>query len=727
LTFSGHRTYVILTVAAAALALICLAASSCCAIVPYSGYLYDVWHQPTPAPLPYVPVEVKDGSALGVGALKEPGDLFVDDAGRIYILDTGNNRLVCMDSDWNALRVISEFDNNGSVDRFSGPRGLFVTSEGDIYVADTGNARVVVLDSEGQFVRAIGQPVSDVEGVIPEGFRYRPIRLAVDSARRLFVVAEGQFEGIVEFDENGVFRGFFGAPRVAPRLIDVLWTKIASREQRGQLAAFVPTEYSSVDLDSKGFLYATIAVGEKARTEPIVRLSPGGQSVLRALGFIPPKGDKEVTWEEVMMGTPPSKFIDIVARESGIYSALDLNRGRVFTYDSDGHLLYVFGARGYQAGAAVKPSAIEEINGNLLVLDAITNTVTVYKPTEYAAAIHRALGFYYIGDYANSDRMWREVLRLNANNDRAYTGIGSTLMMNGQFAEAMRYFRLGQNRSQYSKAFRFYRNDVVREYFPTVASVFVIVVVVLFIAAKLGVFRALRRRADSAYRAFDSWCLHRGGWVSKVWLRTRDTGRGLCYALHIAFHPFDGFWDLKYEGRGNAYSATVILIVACSSYVFLRQYTGFIFNWSDLTKLNIYSEFASVLTPFFLWCIINWSLTTLMEGKGGVKDIYIASCYALTPLALINFPVTILGNFVTLEEGGFVYFFMTVGIVWMGALLFLGTMVTHHYSGVKTVYTSVLTCAGIIIAIFVGVFFFVLVDQMVMFVRDIAKELALRM
>ena len=93
------------------------------------------------------------------------------------------------------------------------------------------------------------------------------------------------------------------------------------------------------------------------------------------------------------MGTPPSKFIDIVARESGIYSALDLNRGRVFTYDSDGHLLYVFGARGYQAGAAVKPSAIEEINGNLLVLDAITNTVTVYKPTEYAAAIHRALGF----------------------------------------------------------------------------------------------------------------------------------------------------------------------------------------------------------------------------------------------------------------------------------------------------------------------------------------------
>jgi len=219
--------------------------------------------------LPYVPAEVLDGFSLGVGPLKEPGDLFVDDAGHIYLLDTGNNRLICLDSSMNVTRVISQFDNDGKPDGFNGPRGVFVTSQGDIYVADTGNGRVVILDSQGQFVRLIGEPVSDEEGIIPEDYRYKPIRLVVDVAKRVFVVVEGEYEGIVQFDEQGTFRGFFGAPRVVPRLADVIWSKLATREQRERMALFLPTEYSSVDLDDRGFIYATIATGDLARSQPI--------------------------------------------------------------------------------------------------------------------------------------------------------------------------------------------------------------------------------------------------------------------------------------------------------------------------------------------------------------------------------------------------------------------------------------------------------------------------
>lgn len=677
--------------------------------------------------MPYVPAEVLDGFSLGVGPLKEPGDLFVDDAGHIYLLDTGNNRLICLDSSMNVTRVISQFDNDGKPDGFNGPRGVFVTSQGDIYVADTGNGRVVILDSQGQFVRLIGEPVSDEEGIIPEDYRYKPIRLVVDVAKRVFVVVEGEYEGIVQFDEQGTFRRFFGAPRVVPRLADVIWSKLATREQRERMALFLPTEYSSVDLDDRGFIYATIATGDLARSQPIWRLNPGGENVLRALGFMVPRGDKPTTWEENQQGKPPSKFVDIVAREHGIYSGLDLNRGRVFTYDAEGHLLYEFGARGYQKGAVVKPTAIEELNGRLLILDAGTNSVTVYEPTEYAISIHLAMDYYYRGDYANSDLWWRNVLRLNANSDRAYTGVGLTYMMNGQFAEAMKYFKLGDNRLGYSRAYAYYRSDVVREHFSLVATVFVGLLVLLSILRRLGVFRTLRRKVGRVYRAFDLWCLRRGGWISGVWETTKETGRGLHYALHVIVHPFDGFWDLKYEKRGNAYSATVILLLACSSYVFLRQYMGFIFNTSDPAALNIYSEFASLLVPFFLWCIINWSLTTLLDGKGGVKDIYIASCYALTPLVLINFPITVLSNYLIMQESTFLVVFLVSGVIWTGALLFLGTMVTHHYDGIKTVYTSVLTGAGIIIVIFVGVFFFVLMDQVAMFFGDIIKELTLRM
>lgn len=704
-----------------------MAAPVCHAIVPYWSYTYDVWQQPVPAPLAYVPVKTIDGLALDVGELREPGDLFVDDAGRIYIADTGNNRLVCLDSTWNVDRVIEEFDNNGEADRFNSPRGIYVTPEASMYVADTGNGRVVVLDSDGRLVREIGAPVSEVAGVIPDDFRYRPIRLAVGIAGQVLVIVEGEFDGIVEFDHEGVFKGFFGAPKVTPSLIEVLWTKIASREQREQMALFLPTEYSSIDLDSRGFIYATIATGDMARSQPIRRLSPAGKSVLRALGFIAPRGDKPFTTEELQQGKPPSKFVDVVARENGIYSALDLNRGRVFTYDVDGHLLYEFGSRAYQLGGLIRPAAIEELHGNLLVLDAETNSVTVYEPTQYAVAIHRALAYYHRGDYESSDRMWREILRLNANYDRAYTGIGSTYLMNEQFAEAMMYFRLGDNRHDYSRAYQYFRNEMVRRYFPPVVSAIVVLALTLFALARIGVFRRARGGVKSLYDSLNAWCTGRGGRVARAWLRAKETVRGLCYAVHVVFHPFDGFWDLRYESRGNVCSATVILLLACSSYVWVRQYTGFLFNWSDPAQLNVFRESASVLIPFFLWCVINWSLTTLLDGKGKVEDIYVASCYALTPLILINFPVTLVSNYLTLEEGGIYYSFLSFGVIWMGVLLFLGTMVTHHYDGIKTVYTSVLTCVGIVVAIFVGVFFFVLMDQVVAFVEDIVKELTLRM
>ena len=98
---------------------------------------------------------------------------------------------------------------------------------------------------------------------------------------------------------------------------------------------------------------------------------------------------------------------------------------------------------------------------------------------------------------------------------------------------------------------------------------------------------------------------------------------------------------------------------------------GFIFNSNDLAKINILLEFCSVLIPFMLWVIVNWSLTTLMEGKGTFKDIYIASAYAFTPIILINIPVTIVSNYLIAEEGVLVFSFIAISLLWALFLLFL--------------------------------------------------------
>jgi hypothetical protein len=202
--------------------------------------------------------------------------------------------------------------------------------------------------------------------------------------------------------------------------------------------------------------------------------------------------------------------------------------------------------------------------------------------------------------------------------------------------------------------------------------------------------------------------------------------RSLLYSLFLIFHPNDAFWDLKYERRGNVPAATIILGLVVFTYIFMRQTMGFIFNPVDLTKLNIVTEMASVLVPFFLWCIVNWSLTTLMSGKGTFRDIYIASAFALTPLVIVNIPVTIVSNVLISEEGPFIAVLAVTATVWAGMLLFIGTMVTHEYDTTKTAFTCVLMVAGMTAVLFLIILFFSLVNEAVVFGSSIYREILFR-
>ena len=102
--------------------------------VPYPSYNYNFWQQMVPAPQAYVPARTLRGSDLGLDDFRAPQDLFVAPRGEIYIVDTGNNRIVCVNEKFELLRVISSFQNNGRPDGFNRPSGIFVRANGWMYV-----------------------------------------------------------------------------------------------------------------------------------------------------------------------------------------------------------------------------------------------------------------------------------------------------------------------------------------------------------------------------------------------------------------------------------------------------------------------------------------------------------------------------------------------------------------------------------------------------------------
>ena len=697
------------------LALALLSGASAVAVAaPLASYTFDYYGNPVPAAQAYSLDVVVDGSSLGTTPLREPRDVVVSETGDIFIADTGNNRILKLNGNFQLIQVMEGFEMEGVWHSFNAPVALYVTERGRLYIADRDNARLVELTTSGDFVRVIGPPQTDLKGALPEGFNYRPFKVAVDQGGRIYVLADGIYDGLIEFDVDGNFRGFLGAPLVRPTILERFWASIATKEQRSRMALFLPTEYSALDLDERGFLYV-------AEHNQVRRLNPSGTDVLRRNGFFEPIGDVPTAEEYRLSETiRSSSFVDIVARENGLYSVLDRQRGRVFTYESDGHLLYVFGGLGSTRDTLKVPVALDVLEDRILLVDRGGNRILVYEPTTYGKLIHAAIGHYQGGEYESSAKLWAEVLQHNFNFDMAYTGIGTALLRQDCFADAMMNFCLGNNRPQYSTAFALYRREVMAASFGKVMlGIFALMAAIVAWVKLRPRLKALRpgveQQSEVAATGSGPVRNSQGYWAS------------LTYAKHVIFHPFDGFWDLKHEKRGTMGAALSILGLVAVTHVVMRQYTGFIFNPRDLSQLNIVVEVISVLVPFFLWAIVNWALTTLMDGKGTLKDIVIATCYALTPFVVINLPLTVVSNYLTLQEGIFYHFLGITATLWTASLIFIGTMTIHDYDTAKNSWTCLLTIVGIGIVLFLGLLFVNVLNVVAGFVSSVYAELILRL
>src|SRR5262245_14800839 len=81
----------------------------------------------------------------GIGQFRGPESIFTDDAGRIYIADSGNNRIVRVNDMTGAGWVTLE-SGSSAADRLDDPAGLFIDPEGRIYISNRGNDHIVRVD-----------------------------------------------------------------------------------------------------------------------------------------------------------------------------------------------------------------------------------------------------------------------------------------------------------------------------------------------------------------------------------------------------------------------------------------------------------------------------------------------------------------------------------------------------------------------------------------------------
>lgn len=200
----------------------------------------------------------------------------------------------------------------------------------------------------------------------------------------------------------------------------------------------------------------------------------------------------------------------------------------------------------------------------------------------------------------------------------------------------------------------------------------------------------------------------------------------LRYSLYTIFHPFKGFWDIKYEKRGSLAASLTFFAIYVFTAILREQFTGYIFNTNYPNMANVFKIVLQSLILFFLWCLSNWCLTTLMDGEGSLKDITTAVGYCLVPIIFGNVIITLISNGMTVEEEMFIVYIDGITILWTGMLLLFGTLVVHQYSLLKTIFTSVLTIVVMMILVFIGLLCISLMQQLVDFFDSIYKEIAFR-
>ena len=700
--------------ALAACLIIALGCLPISAITPYSTYTYSIDGFALMSPDAYVPDRQIDSTYMGVTpAIDDPRDLFVDQYSNVYIADAANNRIVVLDRYFKLKFYINTFVNGQGVpDSLTNPSGVYVT-EDKIYVADTDNNRIVMFELDGTFYKVIEEPDSDV---FPAGSIYKPVAIAVDEYGRIYVISSTTYMGVIAINEEGDFQGFIGAQKVTIDALSIIWRRFQTEEQRKLSQQYVSTEFNNITIDDKGFIYVTTSSIDETQQQaaieskdgtyaPVKKLNTAGSDIMKRNGFFGPGGEVNITNISTADITGPSKIIDVAIGPEETWSIIDEKRSKIYTYDSEGNLLFIFGDTGQQLGNIQSIEAIAYLDEEILILDKTSDNITVYRRTEYGDLLLDAIKNTNERNYDTTIDYWMEILKRNNNFDSAYIGIGKSLYRSADYEESLTYYKSAYDTENYSESFKEIRKAWISKYIVLIPiiAIAIVVLIVLFnkYAAKINKKTQLKKGKKTFWEE-------------------------LIYANHVIFHPFDGFWDLKHEYRGSVRASLVWIVIAILTFYYQSVGTGYIFNPYQGNS-TILIQLTAVLVPVLLWTVSNWCLTTLFDGEGSFKDIFVATSYALVPIPILIIPSVIISNFSLATEATIINLLVSIAFIWCGLLIFFGTMVTHDYTFSKNVITSLGTIVGMGVIMFIGILFSTLLAKIVSFISSIVIEITYRM
>ncbi|PTL60353.1 hypothetical protein [Paraconexibacter algicola] len=316
------------------------------------------------------------GSGAGPGQLSFPYGVALDTAGRLFVADNLNHRIVRFGTAPD-YRYVARWGTFGTLPgRLAYVRALAVDGTGNVYVANTGNDRIDVFDRGGRLLRSFGR-----SGRAPGQFN-QPSGVAADAAG--FRAVTDAINGRVEFlDPTGRVVTSWGSPNPGPTVLprpvavafDAAGDAYVLDQRRARILVFPrgtgqPSrsiasqgsdpgrllDPSALAIDAQG----TITVADTGNRR-LARFSTGG------------------TYLGAITGTGTVRGVAVTPAGDRIYAANGANA--ITVYDAAGTETAQFGGTGNKLGKLNAPAQMTlDGAGNLWVADRGNNRVQQFGP-----------------------------------------------------------------------------------------------------------------------------------------------------------------------------------------------------------------------------------------------------------------------------------------------------------------------------------------------------------
>ncbi len=620
----------------------------------------------------------KTVTELGLSA---PEDLFIDENNMLYIADTGNRRIVKYDI------VRGEVTAELVSDEFTAPRGVYVTEDGDIYVADSGTKAVLIFDADFELKGKLGRP----DAPIFADTNYEPKRVAVDGGGNVYLIGEGVYNGVIQLAKTGEFLGYFAVNDADLTFAQRLQQMIFTRAQLANLVDINPTVFTNVFVDRSGIVYTATSGTHR---NGMKKHSTNGGNMF-----------KSDVWSY-------DTLTDLYVDDSGLIYTCSAE-GYINIYSKNGEEIFSFGS--YVTTVDISglfttlPSIAVDRDGNIWAVDGSKGYLQSFKPTEYAQTVYTAMDLYEEGRYDEAMEKWNQVLKLNQMSILAHNGVGKAYLHAEEYEASLEHFKVANNKDFYSQSFWEVRNKWLQKW---LGPILIVVIVLLVLKKLIGIIDGKRGGHIAAARK------QAGEKVKNL-----PVLKDIIYALKTPRHPMDNYYEIRKYRQGSVLSATVIYALFFLDFMAFKTLKGFIYQNVKVEDMDI----GSIVLGFFillgLFIICNYLVTSINDGDGTFKQIYMIPAYGLMPAMISLLIVTVVSYVLTYNEAFLLTIVLIIGITWSVITIFLGLQTVHDYTFGETVKSILLTVVFMVIVAVIGIIISIMWDSLYSFLASVGKEM----